>query len=364
MQIAGPPAASVILGQIVAMGTTVWLLLMGAGIWALAAAPLVRAAIGLVIVVPYAARIIWNEPRLRPAFAKHACVDYFSLFRPVLVGMVGTMAAGKSDAIIIAMLTRPEVVVLYVVTRRVAELIGLVLARIGGAVFAPFAHLVGSGEHRRAYTVLGAITKLYWAAGVVLVVAYVALNEAFVSLWLGQEFFGGISLSVMIGIAILVVGYASLMSYLLGATGELARNGYYIFVESIVRVSLMLALFVTIGLVGLPAGAAVSSLLLAVAAYMAIRTKLHPEADYSQPIILWIATIVLLSVATGIALLGLQFDWVGLVMAAGLILAVASACMFAVLSHYDEFSQSGVLPIRRRLFARADHAGGESRDHT
>jgi O-antigen/teichoic acid export membrane protein len=352
MQHAGPPAAAVVLSQVAALVATVWLLFAGAGIWALAAAPLIRSVVGLLIAVPYAIGVVVKDARLRPTVSRRAAADYFGLFRPVLVGMVGNLAAGRSDAVIIAMMSRPEVVVVYVVTRRVAELISLVLSRIGGAVFAPFAHLVGSGEHGKAYGILGAITKLYWAAGVVMVTAYMALNEAFIGLWLGAEFFGGVGLTVSLGMSILAVGYASLLSYLLGAAGELARNGYYIFGEAVVRVVLMIGLFATTGLVGLPIGATMSSLLLAAAAYLSIRAKLDPGGAHSRPVMLWFAIGLLVAGAAGFAQLGVELDWLGLTLVAALIVAVASACMIAALRRYDEFSASGLVPILPRFLAQ------------
>jgi O-antigen/teichoic acid export membrane protein len=352
-QRAGVPAVAAVVSQVVAVAVTLWLLLGGAGLWALAAAPVVRAGVGLLITCPYAIRVIVQEAGVTPVLSRRALNDYLSLVRPVLAGMLGNMAANRSDAVIIGILGQPELVVLYVITRRMAELIGLVLAKIGGAVFTPFAHLVGSGEHRKAFGIVSAVGKMYWAAGIVLIVVYLALNEAFIRLWVGPEHFGGIALTVAVAISILCVGYASLLSYLLGGTGQLARNGYYILAEAAVRVVLMLGLFSIVGLIGLPLGAAISSTTLSAAAYVSIRDMLAPASRPPRPDLLWLVVAMMAAGATGFAMVRISVDWFGLTVAGLVLGSFAAGCMLLTLWRYEEFSPRGILPLLPRFFPRA-----------
>jgi O-antigen/teichoic acid export membrane protein len=261
-------AAAAVAAGVAGIAATVVLLLEGWGVWALALGMLARTGLLLLATGAHAAWVLRHTlrmpARVRPAVAR----ELRGLSGAVLLTLVGNAAAGRSDAVLVALFFGPRAVAAYVLTRRAADLISMFLARLGGAVYPGFAHLVGGGEHARAAAVLGQVARAYfWMAGPA-VALYVALNRTFVALWVGPGQFAGVGVTLLAGLNVLVVGWAALVLYLNGAAGNIERNGRVIFVEAAARIGVALVLLRWWGLPGLPlAGAATA----AVSSWVALR---------------------------------------------------------------------------------------------
>lgn len=242
------------------IGITLALLVAGKGLWALALGMLVRSGSLAIAVGAHALFVLHRDLRTRARVRWEVAREFFSLSGVVLLTMVGNAAVGRSDAMLVALIFGPVAVTPYMLTRRAADLLAMFLARIGGAVYPGFAHLVGSGDHARAARVLGQVARVYFAAAVPTGALYLALNRTFVELWVGQGQYAGQLVTVLVGLNVLVVGWGALILYLLGATGSLRASGLGIFAEAVVRVGLAISLLVTWGVPGLPlAGVATSA---------------------------------------------------------------------------------------------------------
>jgi O-antigen/teichoic acid export membrane protein len=236
---------------------------------------------------------------------------------------------GKSDAVLIALFHGPQTVTLYVLTRRAAEMLAMFLARIGGAVYPGFAHLVGSGDRARAAAVMGQVARLYFCAAVPAVALYMALNRSFVELWVGPAHFAGQGLTVLVGLNVLFVGWAALVLYVSGAAGLLARAGMALFAEAVVRVGLALLLLRVWGIAGLPAAGAVTTL---VSAYLALGWLYRSLGQPRAPFPWRDAVFALLLLAAGAAAGTVRWgdSWLELTAWGALFGALAAAGVLAV----------------------------------
>lgn len=246
---------------------TVGLLLAGYGLWALALGLLVRSGSLLLAVSAHALYLLRHDLRLRARLHGPTAREYMGLSGVAVLTMLGNTAANRSDAVLIALFFGPETVTLYVLTRRAAEMLSMFLSRIGGAVYPGFAHLVGSGSHERAGVVAGQVARLYFWTAIPAMALYMALNRSFVSLWVGPGQFAGQSLTVLVGLNVLVVGWASLVLLVNGAAGNITRSGVAVFAEAAARVAAALVLLSVAGLRGLPAAGVVTA---AVSAHVAL----------------------------------------------------------------------------------------------
>jgi O-antigen/teichoic acid export membrane protein len=231
---------------------TIVLLLLGFGLWALAVSLMVRSAVQLGVNATYAA-VLYRRERLPPPFLDRAVArEVAALSGPAFLSSLGSAAAGRSEAVLIAVFIRPEVATVYVLTRRAVEIVSMVLARLGGAVYPGFAHLLNSRERGRAAAIRSEVARLYSAGGALMVALYFALNHTFVALWVGEAQYGGLLLTVLLGASTLAAGYVALQLYLYAATGRIAQSAYLTFGEAMARVGLMAALLWWLGLPGLP----------------------------------------------------------------------------------------------------------------
>jgi len=260
------------------IAATVVLLLDGWGVWALALGMLARTGLQLLATAAHAVWVLRHTlrmpARVRPAVAR----ELRGLSGAVLLTLVGNAAAGRSDAVLVALFFGPRAVAAYVLTRRAADLISMFLARLGGAVYPGFAHLAGSGEHARAAAVLGQVARAYfWMAGPA-VALYVALNRSFVTLWVGPGQFVGVGITLLAGLNVLVVGWAALVLYLNGAAGNIEGNGRVIFAEAAARIGVALLLLRWWGLPGLPLAGVVTASVSSWVALRGLAVRLHQSS--------------------------------------------------------------------------------------
>jgi O-antigen/teichoic acid export membrane protein len=258
---------AVFVSGVAGIAATLGLLAAGRGLWALALGMLVRSGVMLLAVGAHAAYVLRRDLRVRARVRWGVVRDFASLSPVTVLAMLGNAAVARSDAVLIALFYGPEIVTVYVLTRRAADLLSMFLARLGGAVYPGFAHLVGSGDRARAAVVLGQVGRLYWWSAVPAVAMYVALNRTFVDLWVGPARFAGQGLTLLVGMNVLVAGWAALGVYVLGAAGQIARSGMTIFVEAVLRIALALVLLRALGLGGLPLAAVPTT---AVAGWLAL----------------------------------------------------------------------------------------------
>lgn len=354
LQLPGFSNVAAFCSSLVGIGATVYLLVQGWSLWALAAGMVIRNGLLLLANICYGVRVYFAEvgSPLRPRRAMLR--EVWSLSTPALLSSVGSAAVGRSEAALIAIFLRPELATVYVLTRRAAEIAAMFLARIGGSVFPGFAHLVGTGNREQAERVRAEITRVYLSLGVLLISLYLALNKTFMALWVGAEQYAGHVLTVLIGGSVLLTGFAGVAAYLFSATGKIAESAYLIFSEAGLRLVLMAVLLYVFGLAGLPLAALITASGLAFLAVEWTRRALAAEGDRRWTTVVrehGIHALLLLgSVLVGTVRWG--SSWMEFIQAGALMLVLVSG----LLAVFDPFSRElfrdRVLPhVRRALRA-------------
>lgn len=338
--------AAALAAGVAGIGVTLAMLLDGGGVWALALGMLARSVILLAASGAHAAWLLVAELRV-PAHLRPSALRDLARLSPVsLLTLTGNAVAGRSDALLVALFFGPHAVAAYVLTRRAADLLAMFLARLGGAVYPGFAHLVGRGQHARAAAVLGDVARLYlWTAGPA-VALYLALNRTFVELWVGPAQYAGHGLTVLIGLNVLMVGWSSLVLYVNGAAGNIERAGIAVFVEAAARVGIAVALLRLWGIGGLPAAGIATTAVSAQVGMRWLRTRLRHRPPALPPRALAAAGVLLaLGAAAGRVRWG--GTWAGLAgwgaalaaLALLVLLAVDPACRAAVLGLVSRLRQ-------------------------
>lgn len=246
-----PTVANVVAG-LAGMATTLTVLLQGYGLWAIPIGLLARSGLVLIISAVYAWHLLRKELNVRGGVDGKLLREIAAMSPALFSSSVGNAAVGQGEAAIIAIVAGPELATVFVLTRRAADIIGMVLDSLAGAVFSGFSHLYGEGSRARARQVLDYLLAVYSAGAAVLLGTYLALNRGFVHQWVGGEFFGGSLLTALFALALLLSRRNSMVLYLYGATGEIARSAYLNVMETSLRLVLMILLLMWLGLVGLP----------------------------------------------------------------------------------------------------------------
>lgn len=335
------------------IAVTLWLLLTGGGLWALVWGMLARNGLLLLALGVHAAAVMAAEGtrmRLRMPVLR----DLGSLAGATLLTMLGNTAAGRCDALLVAVVFRPELATVYVLTRRAAEIVSMFLARIGAAVYPGFAHLLGSGQRARARQVLAQVDRGYLAAGTLSVALYMALNRTFMELWVGPALYGGHLLTVLVGLNVLLVGRAALATYLLGGSGHLRHASYLVFAEAMVRLSATLVLLLALGVPGVPLAGVLTTAVLAHAALRSLQRRLDAPVSTAPGGrgTAWPAYAVVL--AGGVVAGGERWarSWAGFTGWAVVLGAAAAALLVALDPASRAFAAGGLRALRVRAAAR------------
>jgi O-antigen/teichoic acid export membrane protein len=257
------PTIAGALASLLGFAVTGAILFSGYGLWAIAWGMLARSGALLAANAAFAGVLLGRRIPLRLAPSRAVVRDFARLAPPMLAGSAASAVGGRTEPALIAMMLSPELAAVYSLTRRAADVAGMILSRIGAAAFPGFAHLVASRDRSRAPAVLAEVRAGFGAAATLMLGTFVALDRSFVSLWVGSRQFGGLPLVVLVAGAVFISSRNGIMSYLFGATGEIARSSLVIGLEAVVRIALMAALLSALGLLGLPLAVLVTGAVMA-----------------------------------------------------------------------------------------------------
>jgi O-antigen/teichoic acid export membrane protein len=231
---------------------------------------------------------------------------YASLTAITFMERVAGVLVSHGDSFIAARFIAADAAAIYGLTSRGFDPARMVAERLAPAFMPGLAHLAGEGGKARLAQVADSLLR---AVGFVLAVGIasaVVLNKAFVSLWVGQNFFGGQVLTVAIGLAIgstVSIGCAGEMAFALGGVGriEIIRM-----LENFAKLSLQLLCIWLFGLVGLPLGVMLGSMAVGLFWIPRVTAELmhQPLARQYARLVLTLARIgVMVSIGCGVHLI-------------------------------------------------------------
>lgn len=284
------------------LATTVTLLLLDFGLPAVPIGLLVKSL--LVLIGDGIALAIWWKRRgLRPPrFARDEYGQMTSLLGYTFAARLGGVLLDRMEALVVSVAFSPSLAVVYVLTGRPFEPLRMVTTRLAYGLAPSLAHLRGAREYGHLRAVVDKTFSLVGLVAVAGAATLIALNQAFVSLWVGSSFFGGLKLTVALGAATLVLILGTTANHFVFALGGIRRASGLSLVEGILRMTLVVLAIRWIGIISLPlatcvAGAAVSYRYLPRAL-----AALLEQGDGQAAT--WRRTLV---IGTGLGLLGLTF---------------------------------------------------------
>jgi O-antigen/teichoic acid export membrane protein len=242
---------------------TVGLLLGGWGLYALAAAATVP---GLV-----ASLASWARLRaLAPELLRDWRFPTRATLRQVSTQGMGSWTAGlgwrmvaASDSVVILSLMGPTAAVAYALTAKMGT-IGMQMSwQAPDAALVGLAQLRGEGRAERVREVATSLLRLLLVASGGVACAMLALNPAFVALWVGPERFGGLALNAALAALILSHSLAHGLFTTSATLGARVEAGWAALAQGAVNPGAALVLGRLFGLAGVAMAAVASTFLVA-----------------------------------------------------------------------------------------------------
>lgn len=210
---------------------------------------------GLLSVIVLAVFLIINLRRDKYpqiVIKKDYCIDLIKSCLPVLGGNVTKSFIDNSQLLVITNFINPAASAIFVITNKVYQVCSTLLAPIGSSIYSSISQLVGEGDSNKIKESIIKVFTYFSLFSAIILSTGLALNSAFISLWVGPENFGGILLSILLCINVFVSSRFVFVNFNLFALGIFGKTVLYDQISSVIRVILIFALIRTIGFIAIP----------------------------------------------------------------------------------------------------------------
>jgi len=245
------PMLGMVVGRIVGIGVTVWMLFDDFGLWAIPVG--ILAAEGLIFIVNLfhvISLLRWLD--ISYILDSNIIKEYVRTAPALLGAKVGQGVAQESEPLLITILLTPEITTAYMIVRRAADIVFNLLSQIVGSVLGSFGHLVGSASMKKVSMVTYALIALIALLGMIGFSIYIVMNESFIRLWVGDEYFLSKAVIILLGVAFFLRSVRSIIWQLLNGMGDFIYTSMCILFEGVVRIILLVFFMPFIGVVAVP----------------------------------------------------------------------------------------------------------------
>jgi O-antigen/teichoic acid export membrane protein len=254
--------ATTLVADLLSIAATLAGLAAGLGLYALALAMLLRSVVaaggGLGV-------LAWTAHGSDAPRTPFEWRDSLALWRDAgkfFVTSIAMRLQMQTNTFVVAAVLGPSIAAVYALTVRAHETVNVVLLQFNAALCPVLAHLAGAGQRERLDSLIRSLLPLVAAIAALGAAGVVALNESFVTLWVGAHGFGGTAVTVLMAVALWIGALGAVAYEALLARGEFARIARAYALASGVHI-LLLVVLVRFGPWAAPLSLCVSGLVLA-----------------------------------------------------------------------------------------------------
>ena len=261
LQRVGNLSIQFIVSSLIGIISTIIFLYMGWGVLSIPLGFLVQSAF---LSAGHCAYLWWwirrNLPHKSLCFERSTFRDLFRQSSWVFVSRLSNTAATQSDNLIVAAMIDPRLTTILVLTKKSSEIITTIAARIPSAFMPSLAHLSGETDITKLRRYMLGVLKISLMVGLFGVGGIFLLNEQFVRLWVGDEFYGGTLLTGLICVSGFIFVFNTAIYNNIFAKGKISTASKATMLEAIVRVPLSIALCYYFGIKGVVLAAIIAVL--------------------------------------------------------------------------------------------------------
>jgi len=319
------PMVGIAVGRILGIAVTVWMLFSDFGLWAIPMGLLItEGAIFIINLINVVSLFRWLGAKI--SLDKNIIKEYFKTAPFLLMATTGNTLSQQSEPLLITLFLTPEITTAYMVTRRAADIVFQMLNIVVGSTMGSFAHLVGASDLGKIATVAKQLLMLSFSIGVVGFATFVAADQAFVTLWLGEGIVLDQDIVFWIGVGFLAQAFRGLLGQILYGLDDFFKSSVVILFEGIARIGLAVWLLGMLGIIGIPLALLISSVVAIIILALRLKMKLSLYVSFGSIIRLLFSGVVLYGGAVSISQLALTIDsWLVFALyLAGFMLAIIS----------------------------------------
>lgn len=273
------------------------------------------------------ASLLPKKAPLRAALSLlHAC-------GPIFIGSVAKSIAENVQNLLLANAASPTAVAILALTQKALQICNMVLAPIGSSIYSNLTQIKEKSSTEYFSSLLGISIRSHFLLAVVLVATASAFNEPFMALWVGSDKFGGVTLSLMLGISTLLITRFSFFSFLIYSIGEFKKPLVLETSYSLTKIVLLFVLIPKFGLYAVPIADITAGIVFLYALSTRLMSPHVQQSRFGAGIYVngWIEYVAISAIGSGfITYVVPHGSWLMLAssMAAFIILAVTSVLAF------------------------------------
>jgi O-antigen/teichoic acid export membrane protein len=246
------PGIANLISVIIGIGTTILGLVYGMGISSIPLGLLSKSVTGTGIL--YTCLFVELKKKQYPkiSFDKMVFRDLLKSCIPMFSGSLFKSLVDNSQLLIITNYISPRISAIFVLTGKVFQVCGIILAPIGSSIFSSVAHIVGLHDYKKLKKNIVGIYVVFTSIATIIIATGLSLNHSFISLWLGEDKFGGITLSVLLAITAFFESKFLFLNFNLYAFGIFGKTVLIDIGSAIVRLIIIFAFIKTGGVIIIP----------------------------------------------------------------------------------------------------------------
>jgi O-antigen/teichoic acid export membrane protein len=324
------PMIGMVVGRIVGIGVTIWMLFDGFGLWAIPVGALVAQSLILLVNV-FNALSLFRRLGVRVEFKKSVIKEYYKTTPVLLMATAGNTLSQQAEPLLITVFLSPEVTTAYMVTRRASDIVFHILNVITGSTMGTFSHLVGSGNRDNVKSIVSKLLFISFSLGVIGFATYVGTDQAFVSLWVGESFVLDQTVILFIALGFFARAFRGLLGQMLYGLGDFTYTSIVIALEGVGRIFMASALLSLLGVVGVPLALALSCLLSILILGSRLKTELTVQYHLFLTTRLMFSGVIIFGLAASLVQMKLPVDsWVGFSLYSGVFLLSIMTIYFII----------------------------------
>ncbi|NQU33612.1 MAG: oligosaccharide flippase family protein [Bacteroidetes bacterium] len=185
----------------------------------------------------------------------------FSVY--TFLGKAGNALSTQLNMFISSSIISPTSASVLKFTQALPDNSKLIIDRPAYALLPAISHMIGEKNSvvEIKIIVLRFVRFIIWGSGLIFII-FLKLNQSFVSLWVGETFYGGNLLNLLIILMIILTIFSNSISYFVFALGDIKRSNLMQFIKSLLLVPMLFLGAQKWGLIGIIGASIIAELLI------------------------------------------------------------------------------------------------------
>jgi O-antigen/teichoic acid export membrane protein len=245
------PMLALASGRILGIVVTVWMLFEELGLWAIPIGLLINEGLVLIVNLLFVISLfkkIATRARLEMGLIK----EYITSSPALLMAKTGNAVSQESEPLLITMSINAETTTAYMIARKAADLVFMIASVLNGSILGSVSHLAGEADAKKMKNTAASLLFASFAVSLIGFSAYIAANNTFVSLWVGENYVFDQYLIIVIGVGFCARSVRGMAWQILYSIGDFTWTSRVVLGEGLAKISLALALLGPLGVAAVP----------------------------------------------------------------------------------------------------------------